>query len=320
MELGGLHHLTAVTGNAAGNVAFYTRTLGMRLVKQTVNQDDVSAYHLFYGDDRGHAGTEITFFDWPGIGPNVLGTGSVTEMGLRVAGGDTLEWWTDRFAHAGVVTGAIERRGERRVLSFRDPEGQRLALVEGPANPGFQPWQASSVPPERQIQGLGHVVLTVDRLTPTAEVLTQVLGFREQQPYALGEDETMSVAVFDVGPGGIGAEVHVVARPELPAARLGIGGVHHIAFRTPSDEEHLAWQRRIASAGLGVTQVIDRYYFKSIYFREPGRVLYEIATDGPGFATDEDPAHLGERLALPPFLEPHRARIEAGLKPLQIAR
>ncbi|MCC6791442.1 MAG: ring-cleaving dioxygenase [Thermomicrobiales bacterium] len=320
MELGGLHHLTAVTGDAAGNLAFYTKVLGMRLVKQTVNQDDVSAYHLFYGDDCGHAGTEVTFFDWPGIGPNQPGTGAVTETGLRVTGGATLEWWAERFATMGVAAGAIELRGHRRVLPFQDPEGQHLALVEGPANASFAPWAASGVPAERQIQGLGHVVLTVDRQAPTAYVLTQILGFRETHGYADAANPALTIAVFEAGPGGIGSEVHVAERPELPPTRLGIGGVHHVAFRTPNDAEHRAWQQQIAGTGLGVTQVIDRYYFKSIYFREPGRVLYEIATDGPGFATDEDPAHLGERLALPPFLEPHRTEIEAGLKPLHIDR
>lgn len=316
MELGGLHHLTAVTGDAAGNVAFYTGVLGMRLVKQTVNQDDVSAYHLFYGDDAGHAGTEVTFFDWPRIGSNLPGSGTISETGLRV-GDETLDWWSERLASAGVDVAAIEQRGDRRALSFEDPEGQRLALVESAANPSFVAWSASSVPPERQIQGLSHVVLTVDRLAPTASVLTDLLGFREAGGYASSRNDALPVAVYEVGPGGAGAEVHVAERPELPPARLGIGGVHHVAFRTPDDRQHRAWQQRVARSCLSVTDVIDRYYFRSIYFREPGRVLFEIATDGPGFAADEDPAHLGERLALPPFLEPHRAQIEAGLTPLR---
>lgn len=317
MELGGLHHLTAVTGNAPANVAFYTKVLGMRLVKQTVNQDDVSAYHLFYGDEAGHPGTEITFFDWPGIGPNVIGTGAISETGLRVGDDDTLEWWNARLKTAGVALGEIEERGDRRVLPLQDPEGQHLALVAGRANPSFSPWTGSSVPAEHQIQGLNHVVLTVDRLEPTAHVLTDILGFREAAGYPSPENPALQVAVYEVGPGGAGAEVHIAERPELPSARLGIGGVHHVAYRTPDDEEHRAWQQHIAGTGLGVTQVIDRYYFRSIYFREPDRVLFEIATDGPGFTTDEDPAHLGERLALPPFLEPHRKEIEAGLKPLR---
>jgi glyoxalase family protein len=250
----------------------------------------------------------------------VPGTGAIAETGLRVTGAETLEWWAARFASSGVVAGAIETRGSRRLLPFQDPEGQHLALVEGAANPGFVPWAASDVPAERQVQGLAHVVLTVDRLAPTAYVLTQILGFRETGQYGSPADPAQSVSVYEVGPGGVGAEVHVAERPGVRPTQLGIGGVHHVAFRTPNDAEHLAWQQHIARAGLGVTPVIDRYYFKSIYFREPGRVLFEIATDGPGFATDEDPAHLGERLALPPFLEPRRREIEAGLKPLRIAR
>jgi glyoxalase family protein len=315
MELGGLHHLTAVTGNAPGNVAFYTRVLGMRLVKKTVNQDDVSAYHLFYGDEVGSPGTEVTFFDWPNIGSNVAGSGSIAAVGLRVPG-DALDWWTRRFDDAMLTHGGIEERNGRRTLAFADPEGQRLVLVADGEKAGFSPWSGSTVPAERQIRGLSHVLLDLDRLAPTEWVLTEAMGFRRTGEYPAPDTAARSVVVFATGPGGPGAEVHVQERPELPPARLGTGGVHHVAFRTPNDEEHRSWRQRIAGTGLGVTQVIDRYYFRSIYFREPGRVLFEIATDGPGFATDEDAAHLGERLALPPFLEPRRQEIEAGLRPL----
>jgi glyoxalase family protein len=315
MELGGLHHLTAVTGNASGNVAFYTQVLGMRLVKKTVNQDDVFAYHLFYGDEVGHPGTEVTFFDWPNIGSNVSGWGSIAAVGLRIPHA-ALDWWRRRFDDAMLAHGEVEERNGRRTLAFTDPEGQRLVLVADDGDVGFSPWSGSPVPAEHQIRGLSHVLLDVDRLAPTAWVLTEVMGFRRSAEYAAPDNPARSVAVFETGPGGAGAEVHLQERPDLPPARLGTGGVHHVAFRTPNDEEHLGWQQRIARAGLGVTQVIDRYYFRSIYFREPGRVLFEIATDGPGFTTDEDAAHLGERLALPPFLEPRRAEIEAGLRPL----
>jgi glyoxalase family protein len=315
MELGGLHHLTAVSGNAPGNVAFYTRVLGMRLVKKTVNQDDVSAYHLFYGDEVGSPGTELTFFDWPRIGSNVPGTGAIDAVGLRIPS-HALGWWAKRFDDLEVAHGEVEGRNGRAALPFVDPEGQRLVLVASAESETFRPWASSSVPAEHQIRGLSHVELTVARLEPTAWVLTEVLGFRRTADAAAAGSPARSIAVFETGPGGPGAEVHVQERPELPQARLGIGGVHHVAFRTPTDDEHRGWQQRIAQAGLGVTQVIDRYYFKSIYFREPGRVLFEIATDGPGFATDEDAARLGERLALPPFLEPRRTEIEAGLVPL----
>jgi glyoxalase family protein len=316
MELGGLHHVTAVTADAPGNLDFYTRVLGLRLVKKTVNQDDVSAYHLFYGDETGNPGTEVTFFDWAGMGPNTPGAGGIVEIGLRVPNRAALDWWAKRFDELGVTHGDIEEIAGYPTLRFVDPEGQRLALVAGGSDAGFAPWRQSPVPLEHQIRGLNHVMLAVDRLAPTAKVLTEVLNFRRAGDYPSPDNPSLHTVVFDTGPGGPGAQVRVEERPDLPPARLGRGGVHHVAFRAPNDSEHRAWRDRVRAAGIGITDVIDRYYFKSLYFREPGRVLFEIATDGPGFATDEDAAHLGERLALPPFLEPHRAAIEAGLRPL----
>lgn len=316
MQLGGLHHVTAVTGNAPQNVAFYTEVLGLRLVKKTVNQDDVSAYHLFYADAQGSPGTDVTFFDWPNAGPAIAGTGTIAAIGLRVPDRAALERWIEIFAQLGVPHDDIAERGGRAVLPFADFEGQRLELVAdraGGMEPGV-PWAGSPVPEEMQIRGLHHVTLHVQQLEPTERVLTQVLSFRRVDSYAAGGGR--DVVVYETGPGGPGTEVHVVAEPGGRRGRVGIGGVHHVAFRTPDDAQHREWRERIAAAGLQVTPVIDRFYFRSLYFREPGHVLYEIATDGPGFAVDEDPAHLGERLALPPFLEPHRAEIEAGLHPL----
>ncbi len=320
MQLTGLHHVTAVTGQAARNVEFYTHVLGMRLVKKTVNQDDVSAYHLFYGDNVGHAGTEVTFFDWPTMTPNRPGTGSIAAIGLTVPGPAALAWWDDALTGAGVEHQGIVERGGRSVLSFADPEGQRLVLVADGATHEFSPWNASPVPAEKQIRGLHHVLLVVEELAPTEAVLTGILGFQRGQDYPSPENPERPVAVFETAGGGAGAGVHVEERPQMMPARLGTGGVHHVAFRTPNDEQHRQWQERIASAGIGVTEVIDRFYFHSIYFREPGRVLFEIATDGPGFATDEDAAHLGESLALPPFLEPRRAEIEAGLQLIETTK
>lgn len=319
MELGGLHHVTAVTGNAAGNVAFYTQVLGMRLVKKTVNQDDASAYHLFYADEVGNPGTDVTFFDWPNAGPNVPGTGSVGAIGLRVPGREALDWWVTRFDERSVDHEGISEQGGLQMLSFSDPEGQRLVLVadEGGGTEQGVPWDDSPVPAEMQIRGLYLMKLVVAELTPTALVLTEVLGFRQAREYPSPENPEHRVVVFETGPGGPGTEVHVEERPGARMGRVGIGGVHHIAFRAPNDEEHRQWRDRVAGVGLGITDVIDRYYFKSLYFREPGHILYEIATDGPGFAVDEDPAHLGESLVLPPFLEPNREQIEAGLRPIE---
>jgi glyoxalase family protein len=321
MELGGLHHVTAVTTEAQENVAFYTEVLGLRLVKKTVNQDDVSAYHLFYGDELGRPGTEVTFFDWPHlrIAPNHAGAGEISATELRVTGSEAIEFWAGRLEESGVEHDGVEERDGRSVVAFTDPEGQRLRLVDdGNAGvPGGVPWEGSPVPREVGIRGLGAVELTVGDLGPTAWVLTEVLGFRETSEYARGGGR---VVVFEVGSGGPGTEVLVVEEPGAPQAHLGRGGVHHVAFRTPDDEEHAAWRERIRAAGLGVTPRIDRYYFRSIYFREPGGVLFEIATDGPGFATDEDAEHLGERLSLPPFLEGRREEIEGHLEPIEASR
>jgi glyoxalase family protein len=319
MELGGLHHVSSITGSVGRNLTFYTEVLGLRLVKKTVNQDDVSAYHLFYADKVGIAGTDVTFFDWEGMGPHRPHAGEVAAIALRVPGRDALAQWEGRFDQLGVPHGPLAGRRERAVLPFVDPEGLRLELIDdGTDNPAVrpgQPWDLGPVPAAWGIRGLSQFTLSVGRLEPTARVLTEVLGFRE-----VGEDldDGHRVVTFEVGPGGPGAEVRVVERPDLRGgAFVGAGGVHHVAFRAATTEEHAAWREQIAQAGLAVTPVIDRYYFKSIYFREPGGILYEIATDGPGFAVDEDAARLGEQLALPPFLEPHRREIEANLRPIE---
>jgi glyoxalase family protein len=290
MELTGLHHVTAVTARASDNLRYYTETLGLRLVKKTVNQDDVSAYHLFYADAEGRPGTEVTFFDWADSPPNRAGTREIARIGLRVANADALRWWNER------IGGTITEIAGRKTLAFTDPEGQRLALVDGGDDS-----DASA------IQGLGPVTLVVEEAEPTAAILTGVMGFR----VAAREG---SLTVFKSGKG----EVHVEERPDLRAARQGAGGVHHLAFRTPNAEEQLGWQSKLHKAGVATSGVIDRYYFKSLYFREPNGILFEIATDGPGFAIDESAATMGQRLSLPPFLEPRRAAIEAGLRPLAV--
>lgn len=318
MQLTGLHHVTAITARASQNVAFYTQVLGLRLVKKTVNQDDVSAYHLFYGDRTGSPGTEVTFFDWPHVVKNQNGAGSIAEIALRAPSREALVWWAQRLAEAGVAHQGVSEEGGLELLRFTDPEGQALALVNDNGAPGGTPWERSPVPAEQGIRGLHGVKLQVQILEPTARVLTEVLGFQETRSYPAVNAPAHQVVVYESGPGGPGSEVHVEAGPHLPPGRLGKGGVHHVAFRTPDDEEHRAWQRRIAESGLGVTPVIDRFYFKSIYFRIPGGILFEIATDGPGFATDEDVDRLGESLALPPFLEPQRERIEAQLRPIEV--
>ncbi len=318
MNLGGLHHVTAITKHAYANVAFYTQVLGLRLVKKTVNQDDVSAYHFFYADEIGHPGTDMTFFDWDAIDPQQPGAGQISATAFRVPGRSALENWLQRLDTYNVPHSEIIEQAGRNVLAFTDPEGQRLELIDdtttGASVPPGTPWANSPVPPEWGIRGLEGITITARHMASTARVLTDVLGFRKAGEYSL---DGYTAALFEVGPGGPGAEVRIVERSDLPLkVHAGAGGVHHAAFRTPNAEEHAEWRERVARSGLQVTPVIDRFYFRSIYFREPGGVLFEIATDGPGFATDEDAQHLGERLSLPPFLEPHRKEIEANLKPI----
>ncbi len=316
MQLEGIHHVTAVSGNASLNVAFYTQVLGMRLIKKTVNQDDVSAYHLFYGDESGRPGTDLTFFEWPDLGIHRPGAGTISTIAFGVTGREVLSWWQERFDTFHVAHDGIQTRDEGRlVLPFRDPEGQRLELVDDAGRLESTPWRRSPVPREMSIHGFYAVRLTVRGLEPSARFLTGVLVFRPVRTYQTHEQATVNV--FEVGPGGPGAEVHLEIRPDLPFRRfVGIGGVHHVAFRTPNEEEQREWRARIAGVNPTVTPVIDRFYFHSIYFREPGGVLFEIATDGPGFAIDEEVTALGERLSLPPFLEPQRAAIEAHLHPI----
>jgi glyoxalase family protein len=316
MELKGIHHLTAISADIRGNHRFYTDTMGMRLVKRSVNQDDVSAYHLFYADAVGTPGTDLTFFDWP-VPPEVRGTRSIVRTYLRVAGPDPLEWWSERLRRAGVQAGDPTERDGRTVLDFEDPEGQRLSLVDdGGAGEAGVPWEGSPVPEERQIRGLGPIVLSVPSITETERVLTSVMHMRRAREYAVPEHGQQSVHVFEMGSGGPGAELHVAVQPQLPVGRQGAGGVHHVAFRTPNEEEYHAWARRLTELRIPNSGEVDRFWFRSLYFREPNGILFEIATDGPGFAVDEDPAALGEKVVLPPFLESHRAEIVRGLKPI----
>ncbi|GGG41769.1 glyoxalase [Caldovatus sediminis] len=318
MQLHGIHHLTAVTADARGNHAFYTRILGLRLVKKTVNQDDVSAYHLFYADGAGSPGTDITFFDWP-MERERRGTGAIVRTGLRVPGEAALAWWSARLGEAGLVRGAAREVDGRLSLDFEDPEGQRLALVadaDGAAGGSpFHPWARSPVPEAHQIRGLGPVTLSVPDAAPSDAFLTEVMGMRRARQFAAPDAPDVAVHVYAMGEGGPAAELHLRVEPDLPRARLGAGGVHHVAFRT-RDEEYGHWVDRLRRLGVRSSGPVDRYWFRSLYVREPNGVLYEIATDGPGFAADEPLEALGERLSLPPFLEPRRAEIERGLKPL----
>ena len=314
MDLTGIHHLTAVSAKIRDNHHFYTKTMGMRLVKRSVNQDDVSAYHLFYADAKGSPGTDLTFFDWP-VPPERRGTRSIVRTALRVSGQKTLEYWSARLAEKGVTADEVVERDGRLTLDFEDAEGQRLSLIDDSGEGEAFPWDRSPVPAEHQIRGLGPITLSVPMLESTDTMLQQGLNMRPVREYSDPRHSEMSVHVFEMGPGGAGAELHVAVQPEAPVAQQGAGAVHHVAFRIP-DGDYDAWTNRLNELGIPNSGPVDRYWFRSLYFREPNGILFEIATDGPGFGVDEDEATLGEKVVLAPFLEPRREEIVANLKPI----
>lgn len=306
MNLKGFHHLTAVTADAPGNHKFYTETLGLRLVKKTVNQDDTTAYHLFYADGAGSPGTDITFFDWP-VGRERRGTHSVTRTGFRVANEESLKWWQHRFTMMAVKHEKISEQAGWQTLAFEDAEGQRMALVAD--NEGeTHPWEQSPVPAEHQIRGLGPITMSVPDIRQTDMVLTKLMNMVPTGSFG-------GTQVYKMGAPGAVGELHVTVDPTLPPAQQGAGGVHHVAFNIPY-ADYEGWAERLRSMRVPNSGPVDRFWFKSLYFREPNGVLFELATDAPGFATDEPMDKLGTTLSLPPFLEGRRAEIEAGLKKL----
>ena len=306
----GIHHVTAIAGDPRENLAFYTGLLGMRLVKRSVNQDDPGTYHLFYADAAGHPGTDLTFFPWLHLPPGQAGTGMINEVMLAVPRG-SLGYWSDRLTGAGVVPGSSETRFDEAVLPFTDSHGMPVALVESDGARLFSPWADSPVPADRQVRGIHGVRLWEEALGPTRGLLEGVLGLpsvgTDGDWHRFGAVGASSAGVVDVRE----------ARGARPG-RMGRGAVHHVAFRVADDTAQDAVRRRVAAAGRRPTPVIDRFWFKSVYFTEPGGVLFELATDGPGFAVDEAADHLGERLVLPPWLEPQRDRIAAALPPLDL--
>ncbi len=304
----GLHHITCIAGDPQENVDFYAGVLGLRMVKRSVNQDDPTTYHLFYADAEGNPGTDLTFFPWPQLPPARPGTGLAVEVALAVPEG-SLGFWGERLARYGVTLDGVESAfGERR-LRLRDPHGLPLALVEVSAR-AFTPWEESPVPPELQVRGLHGARVWEESLARTARFLAEVLGFTPA-----GQEGGWHR--FTVAGGASGCVLDVQEKPLAAPGRWGVGGVHHLAWRVRDDHHQREVRQRVAWAGLSPTPVIDRFWFKSVYFREPGGVLFELATDGPGFAVDEDPERLGTALVLPPWLEPERAGIEAALPKLR---
>jgi glyoxalase family protein len=309
-QLTGLHHITCIAGDAQENLDFYTGILGMRLVKRSVNQDSPETFHLFYADGEAHPGADLTFFPWPDMPKGRPGHGLATEVALAIPSG-ALDWWGERLTRYGVTVGAPEARRGERILPLTDPHGLSLVLAETSDRREFGPWERSPVPEERQVRGLHAVRLWERDLALTASFLTGVLGFTEQ-----GQAEGWHR--FALGNGGSGNFIEIREAADEHRGAWGVGSVHHVAWRVPDDIAQLRVRERLSTARRRPTEVIDRFWFKSVYFLEPGGVLFEIATDGPGFGVDEDMSSLGETLVLPPWLEAHRAEIEAALPPLRL--
>jgi len=319
MQLNGLHHVTAVSANIADNVRFYTQVLGLRLVKKSVNQDDVSAYHLFYADKLGSPGTDMTFFDWPLIGQNIRGTDSIAGTAFRVPSSASFNFWIERFNQYGLVHGEVSNLVGREILPFEDPEGQQLYLVNdnGAAFDG-EIWKHTDIPEEFSLRGFYSIILSVASAQQIQIAFKNILNFEEVARTTWIDGKTDLIIYTTIKDGGPGTEVWVLEQPDLPRAHLGAGGTHHVAFRVNDFESQKAWRNFLSQAGFYVSGLIDRFWFKSIYFRVSNGILFEIATDGPGFAIDEEPDSLGERLVLPPFLENRRKEIEENLTPIEV--
>ena len=309
-EILGIHHITAIAGHPQANIDFYVGLLGLRLIKLTVNFDDPGTYHLYYGDGVGHPGTILTFFPWPAAPPGRHGTGQVTQTAFAIPAA-AIDYWQDRLSrHKVAIQGPFERFGEQ-VISFPDPDGMAVELVSAARVIGERAYQAGPVPLPYAIHGFHSATLSEEGYQKTAALLTDVLGFE------LIRQEGNRFR-YAIGSGGPGAIVDVVCTPEERRGSVLVGTVHHIAWRTPDDRQQLEWLAEIARLGYNASPVMDRKYFHSIYFREPGGILFEIATDPPGFSVDESMDQLGSKLVLPPWLEPSRAQLEAVLPPLRL--
>jgi glyoxalase family protein len=313
-KIAGIHHVTAIAGDPQTNIDYYTGFLGLRLIKLTVNFDDPTTYHLYYGDGQGHPGTILTFFPWPGAAKGRIGAGQVTVTSFAVPAG-ALDYWEKRLRDHRIEYKRIEyaRSGLALVedgLAFSDPDGLQLELVRSPEADPDRAWGRGPVPLEYAIRGLHRVTLTVEGYERTAALLTESMGFR----LADSQGNRFRYAVSS----GQGSVVDVLCTPAARPGRVSVGTVHHVAWRTPTDEQQVLWRDALTLDGYNVTPVIDRKYFHSIYFREPGGVLFEIATDPPGFAVDESGDELGSHLVLPAWLEPSRAELEQVLPKVKL--
>lgn len=308
--IAGIHHVTALATDPRTNVDFYTRVLGLRLVKRTVNFDDPSTHHLYYGDEAGQPGTILTFFPWPLARRGSRGVGQATVTAFSVPE-RSLGWWVERFAAHGVIHEDPKERLDEEVLTFLDPDGLQLELVAHAGAAEREPWRGGEIPGERALRGFHSVTLTEAELVATAELLASGMGLTRTA-------EAANRYRFESGSGEPGSRVDLLHVPRGTHGRISAGTVHHVAFRVADDEDQLAWRQRLIGRGLQLTPVLDRQYFHSVYFREPGGVLFELATDPPGFTFDETLEELGRGLKLPPWLEPQRSQIETALPPLEV--
>lgn len=310
-KIPGHHHISMITKNAIMNNRFYQNVLGLRRVKMTVNQDDPSMYHLFYGDLTGSAGTELTFFEMPIVGRTVRGTNAITQIGLLVPSFESLEYWKRRFELLDVKHGEITTFAGRDALHFEDTEGLRMILLNnnGAEIPEYwSAWEDSNVEQKHRILGMGTVEITVRYLERTARTLTDMLGYVEV-------DRSENEAFYQSVPGQAFGEI-VLKQQEGPSEKPGRGSIHHLAIRVKNVDELRHWEEQVKERGFHSSGIVDRYYFQSLYFRDRNGILFELATDGPGFTADSTVEALGKKLDLPPFLEEKRAEIEAKLKPL----
>ncbi|AZU60596.1 ring-cleaving dioxygenase [Neobacillus mesonae] len=315
-HLKGIHHVTAITSSAEKNYEFFTYVLGMRLVKKTVNQDDIQTYHLFFADDKGSAGTDMTFFDFPGIPKGVHGTNEISKTSFRVPSDAALDYWVSRFDRLEVKHTGIKEQFGKNTLSFVDFDDQQYQLISDEFNKGVEsgtPWQKGPIPLEYAITGLGPVFVRIANFDYFKEMMEKVLLFKET-------DQEGSFHLFEVGEGGNGASVIVEFNAILPEARQGFGTVHHAAFRVENRSVLEEWIERMSSFGYHTSGYVNRHFFESLYARVAPQILFEFATDGPGFMGDEPYETLGEKLSLPPFLEPKRAEIEKLVRPIDTVR
>lgn len=315
LQLNGFHHVTAISGDIRKNFRFMTQTLGMRLIKRSVNQDHTNCWHLFYGDGGAQAGSTLSFFDWPGT-QGSPGSGVISVIGLRISP-DSLDYWQGRLRQqADDAQVTLARQAGCDVIDLIQPDGLRLQLVaDADDQRAVLPWAESPVPPAHQIRGLAHQTLTVHDRRKSEALLIDVLNmdYASDAPAARADDGNLHIYRMDAA-GSLG-EIHLIERPDLPVAEISGGSTHHMAMSTPDQASMDAWQAQLLDFGIKASDQIDRHYFRSLYFREPGGVLLEIATHGPGYTVDEPLDGLGRTMALPPFLEARRAEIEARVKP-----